>query len=240
MNVCWFSGGVSSAIATKTALENYHVDNIIYIDIADQHEDTLRFVHDCEEWFGHGVDIIRSKRFSCVDDVITKTRYINGVGGAPCTLNLKKRVRQEWETAHFSEPLTYFWGYDSDETRRADRLKNTLIEFDHRFPLIEKGLTKKSCHAILEFNGIRRPKMYDLGYPNNNCIGCVKGGMGYWNKIRDDFPEVFELRARREREIGHSCIKGVFLDELEPGRGICNPVVPDCLLDCWVPTEIGE
>ncbi len=37
--------------------------------------------------------------------------------------------------------------------------------------------------------------MYDLGYPNNNCIGCVKGGMGYWNKIRKDFPEVFQKRA---------------------------------------------
>lgn len=58
--------------------------------------------------------------------------------------------------------------------------------------------------------------MYDLGYPNNNCVGCVKGGMGYWNKIRVDFPEVFERRARQEREIGHSCIKGVFLDELDP------------------------
>lgn len=31
--------------------------------------------------------------------------------------------------------------------------------------------------------------MYDLGYANNNCIGCVKGGIGYWNKIRIDFPE---------------------------------------------------
>ena len=33
-----------------------------------------------------------------------------------------------------------------------------------------------------------------MGYNNNNCIGCIKGGMGYWNKIRVDFPEVFEKR----------------------------------------------
>ena len=32
--------------------------------------------------------------------------------------------------------------------------------------------------------------MYDLGYPNNNCIGCIKGGMGYWNRIRKDFPDI--------------------------------------------------
>ena len=76
-------------------------------------------------------------------------------------------------------------------------------------------LTKEDTHAILNRLGIRRPAMYDLGYQNNNCIGCVKGGMGYWNKIRKDFPEVFERRAKLEREIEHSCIKGVFLDELD-------------------------
>ena len=58
---------------------------------------------------------------------------------------------------------------------------------------------------------------------NNNCIGCCKGGMWYWNKIRVDFPEVFKLRAQREREIGHTYLKDkngkIFLDELEPNRG---------------------
>ncbi|CAK7024888.1 MAG: hypothetical protein EUB_02291 [Eubacterium sp.] len=58
-----------------------------------------------------------------------------------------------------------------------------------------------------------------MGYPNNNCIGCVKGGMGYWNMIRKDFPEVFSRMAKLERDIRHSCIKNCFLDELEPNRG---------------------
>ena len=50
--------------------------------------------------------------------------------------------------------------------------------------------------------------MYDMGYPNNNCIGCVKGGMGYWNHIRKDFPEVFDSRAKLEREdFGYSTNK---------------------------------
>ena len=57
--------------------------------------------------------------------------------------------------------------------------------------------------------------------------------MGYWNKIRVDFPEVFKKRAEREREIGHSCIKGVFLDELEPGRGrIQDEILEDCGIAC--------
>ena len=64
---------------------------------------------------------------------------------------------------------------------------------------------KEVFGGISERLGIKRPIMYDLGYSNNNCIGCVKGGMGYWNKIREDFPEVFQARAKLEREIGRSC-----------------------------------
>jgi hypothetical protein len=85
---------------------------------------------------------------------------------------------------------------------------------------------------MLERLGIKRPAMYDLGYSNNNCVGCVKGGMGYWNKIRVDFPEIFNQRAKLEREIGHSCLKECFLDELDPDKGKNNVVIPDCGIMC--------
>jgi len=91
----------------------------------------------------------------------------------------------------------------------------------------------EEAHKILKASGIKRPAMYDLGYNNNNCIGCVKGGMGYWNHIRIDFPEVFEARAKMERLIGASCIRGVYLDELDPERGRHTPpVVEDCGVLC--------
>lgn len=77
--------------------------------------------------------------------------------------------------------------------------------------------------------------MYDMGYSNNNCIGCVKGGMGYWNKIRVDFPEVFQRMSKLEREIGHSCIKGVYLDELDPDRGrMEDEIMQDCGIMCYL------
>lgn len=215
MRVAWFSAGVSSFVATYLSKP----DRVVYIDIVNQHPDTQRFIADCEKLLGMEIEVIRDTKYGAsVDEVIKRKRYINGVGGAPCTLNLKKRVREEWER-QFVEPLTYIWGYDANERRRAERLASTAIEYSHEFPLIERGMTKEQVHGFAASLGLKRPAMYDLGYPNNNCIGCVKGGMGYWNKIRVDFPEVFERRAHQEREIGHSCIKGVFLDELEPNRG---------------------
>ena len=81
--------------------------------------------------------------------------------------------------------------------------------------------------------------MYELGYANNNCVGCVKGGMGYWNHIRKDFPKVFESRAKLEREVGHSMLKDkngpVYLDELDPNRGDMNTeIMPDCGIMCYL------
>lgn len=223
----WFSAGCSSLVACKLAKP----DEIIYIHVANQHPDTIRFLIDAGVVLG-GIEVLQSEEYLTVDEVIERRKFIKGPVFAPCTLELKKRVRQEWEKQHWARH-TYVWGYDVNEKSRADRTLESMPEFDHEFPLIERGLTKEDCHAMCEDMGIKRPKMYDLGYPNNNCIGCVKGGMGYWNKIRNDFPSVFDRRARQEREIGHSCIKGVFLDELEPGRGIDNPIVPSCSLACY-------
>lgn len=225
MKVAWLSAGVSSFISAYLA---DHVDIYIYIDIDDQHEDSMRFIKDCEKVLGK-IEILKSE-YGCVENVLRKQRYINGPSGAPCTKWLKKRVRLEWEQG--KGDLTYVWGFDCNEKERANRIVEAYPEYKHEFPLIDKGLTKEDAHGLCEKLGIKRPKMYDLGYSNNNCIGCVKGGMGYWNKIRKDFPEVFERRAKLEREIGASCIKGVFLDELEENRGTMNEINAECSLLC--------
>ena len=77
--------------------------------------------------------------------------------------------------------------------------------------------------------------MYELGFHNNNCIGCVKGGKGYWNHIRKHFPEHFERMSKSERLVGHSCIKGKFLDELKPTEGKPEkPITPNCGTFCEI------
>lgn len=231
MKVCWFSTGVSSFIACYLTPD---IDKIIYTHNDSQHPDSLRFLHDCEKLLGRKIEELRSEKYACVDEVIEKKRYINGPAGAACTLELKKRVRQQWELEN-GIGHTYVWGYDVNERKRAENILASMPEFNHEFSLIEKGLTKQECHEICLRLGLKRPAMYDLGYPNNNCIGCVKGGMGYWNKIRMDFPDVFARRARQEREIGHSCINGVYLDELDPQRGnMDTEIFEECGIACQI------
>ena len=213
-------------------------------NIDDQEPDTLRFIKDCEKALGMKIDIIQSKEFKAVEEVCRKYKYINGPYGAKCTTVLKKQVREKWERENLQEKPTYIWGYDLSEKNRADRITKNVIEANHKFPLIENGLTKEDCHALLKQLGIKRPRMYELGYHNNNCVGCLKGGKGYWNKIRQDFPEVFKKRAELEREVGASCINGIFLDELDPDAGRNQTeILEDCSLFCQLilnDTEVEE
>lgn len=234
ITVGWFSGGVSSAIAVKLAIKD--IDKIIYIHIDDHHPDTLRFKDDCEKWYDREIEIIQSKLKSVENAVLLAggRGYINGQGGAACSFRLKRQLREQWET-NKSESLIYIWGMDYSERHRADRIIESMPNQKHRFPLIENKIDKEGAHRLLSASNIDRPVMYRLGYNNNNCIGCVKGGMGYWNKIRQDFPDIFKSRAALERQVGASCINGTYLDELSPTAGrMSNPIIGDCGIFCEI------
>ena len=173
------------------------VDEWIYIDVENQHPDSMRFVHDCEKVLGKEIKVLKSHEYSCVDDCVRTFGGFRNLrnGFAPCTNWLKKRVRKQWEYEHSEFDITYVWGMDAKERARAERLEESMPEFQHQFPLIEKNLVKEEVHGLFAKTfSFPRPVMYDLGYPNNNCIGCCKGGMGYWNRIRKDFPEVFQKK----------------------------------------------
>lgn len=237
LKVCWISAGVSSFIAGY--LEKDTIDKYIYIDIDDQHPDSMRFIKDCEKVLCKKIEILKSS-YGSVENAVNGCGYFRfaRTGFAPCTAWLKKRVRKEWEYEHREYDITYVWGFDVEEKHRAERLEETMIEFSHCFPLIERNLTKNSVHGMATTLGIKRPIMYDLGYNNNNCIGCVKGGMGYWNKIRVDFPEVFEKRAKQERELNNKILKECFLDELEPTRGrMSDEISTECDIFCMLNIE---
>ena len=54
-------------------------------------------------------------------------------------------------------------------------------------------------------------------------------------KLRIDFPKVFKQRSELERIIGASCIKGVYLDELDPTRGrMEEEIMEECGIMCYL------
>jgi 3'-phosphoadenosine 5'-phosphosulfate sulfotransferase (PAPS reductase)/FAD synthetase len=231
--IAWFSCGATSAVACKLALQKYDDVEICYIETGSHHPDSQRFLQDCEKWFGKKITILQSK-YKDVIDVIERTHFVNSPYGAACTTYLKTRVRQKFESEH-PEITHYIWGFEkgAKEEKRAERMCERYPEYQHLFPLIETNLDKESCLQLLQEAGIEIPEMYKLGYHNNNCVGCVKGGMGYWNKIRKDFPDVFKRMAETERKVNAHCLKQYYLDELPEDAGRDEKeLVPACSIFC--------
>lgn len=241
--VGWWSAGVTSAVSCKMALEMYPNVKLYYIHIDTAHEDNKRFKSDCEKWYGCEIKTLKSDKYKDQFDVIEKTGMVNSPYGAACTYHLKKQVRFDFEKMHeldlFNDTIisNQIWGfeYDIKQINRAIRFGQQYPSTNPLFPLIEKGIDKNMCAGMLLSANIELPTMYEMGYSNNNCIGCVKGGKGYWNKIRLDYPNHFDRMAKLERKVGFSCINGTFLDELDPkaGRGT-KIVMPNCGVICDV------
>jgi hypothetical protein len=215
----WISAGAASAVAGKLTLAETPDATLVYTDPGSEHSDNQRFLVDLEQWFGRSIDRVRSEKYVDTWQVWEQRRYLVGPTGALCTTELKKKVRFAIERP---DDVQVF-GYTAGEQHRADRFRQQNPEVTLRTPLIERGLTKSDCLAMIDRAGIALPAMYALGYSNNNCIGCPKGGMGYWNKIRRDFPDTFDRMARLERDLGHTCLRDdgrpLYLDELDPARG---------------------
>lgn len=221
--VCWFSCGAASAVATKLAI----ADNagklpllVARCIVREEHPDNERFAADCEKWFGVPItNLINEDYDGSIYRVFEKRNYISGVLGAPCTMLLKKRVREDFE-----QPTDrHVFGYCAEEQGRWDSFLDAN-NIDAHSPLIDRKLKHSDCLAMVENAKIALPWMYLLGFQHNNCIGCVKSsGMGYWNKIRDVFPMQFYRMASLSRRLGVKMIstnKGrIFLDELQRGTG---------------------
>ena len=241
-DVFWFSCGAASAVATKLALGSANDTVIARIVIDNEHADNERFTAACEAWYGRPIVRLRSAEYADVDDVIDRTRFLASPHGARCSVELKKRVRED-----FQQPRdVQYFGFTLDEQDRAERFRVNNPEVDCRFPLIDASLTKDDCFGLLHRAGIALPAMYDLGFRNNNCIGCVKANsLRYWARVREHFPEVYARRAAQERAIGATVNRDRktnerwYLDELHIRLDAIPADEPEVSVSCGILCEIA-
>jgi hypothetical protein len=205
----WFSCGAASAVAAKKTIEKYgktHTVRVLNNPIMEEDEDNRRFLMDVERWLGVDIEIVLNPKFtsaSCVE-VWDKRNFMSSIHGAPCTFELKKKARQFWENNNRVDHTVL--GFTSEEVGRHEKFERTERKL---LPvLINEGTSKGECYHILKEAGVKLPRVYDMGYPNANCIGCVKAtSPTYWNHVRKMHPEVFEYRAAQSERIGAKLVR---------------------------------
>lgn len=219
--VVWVSYGAASAVAASETLRKYGDRcriSLINNPVIEEDSDNIRFGKDLEKWLRHPIICHINPEWpnASAQEVWDKRKAMSFPHGAPCTVALKKEARQDYESHNHVD--WHVLGFTADEHKRYERF--VLTERSNVIPiLIEANLTKLDCARILIENGISLPRVYKEGYPNANCIGCVKAtSPTYWNLVRKTRPEVFKQRAVQSRALGVRLVrhKGerIFLDEL--------------------------
>jgi len=203
--ICWWSGGVTSAVACFLAIQLFGIDRcrIIFIDTFNEHFDTYRFKNDCERWYGIEIETITGigTEYKRIQDVWFSFLSLNVATGAICSSQLKRLVREKWEKENkFSHQV---FGFDISEGKRSIQMKDNSPQAKAIFPLLFYAYSKKDCFDFLKYEFIPIPLMSWLGFHNNNCFGtgCVQGGIGYWQKMKKDFYFKFLRMAVIEHQL---------------------------------------
>lgn len=229
--VVWISCGAASGVAGKKTLELYgetHNVRLVNNPVIEEDEDNRRFLRDLEKWYGQEIEQAINPDFpSCsIVSVFDRRKAMSFPTGAPCTGELKKRARQHWEKNNHADH--HVLGFTLDEQNRHERFVQTEREL---LPvLINERITKADCYRIIMEAGLELPRVYKLGYPNANCIGCVKAtSPTYWNHVRKHHPDIFDARARQSEALGVKLVrvnnKRIPLSQLDPeaqGRPLKN------------------
>lgn len=243
--VCHFSCGAASAVATKLVLAEYPPERVFIINafIKEEHEDNRRFLADCEKWFAHPITVLRDTKYGAsAREVWRRKRFLaNGMWGAPCSIHLKRDVLDAWCLPSDVHVI----GYTVEESDRLNRFIDANNDKRVLTPLIDRNLSHADCLEMIQRAGLVLPLPYRLGFNNANCMGCCKGGEGYWNKVRLIWPEAFEETAAIQDGIGPGAYifrnrttgERYSLRDLPPDAGRHDEPVPSCSFFCAMAEE---
>jgi hypothetical protein len=206
----WFSCGAASAVGAMLTKQQYGDTCLVRVlnnPVIEEDADNVRFLRDVEKWLELPIETVKNHKYPTCSavDVWDRRNYMSGNAGAPCTLELKKMARQQFEMDNDID--WHVLGFTAEEEKRFCNFQER--ERRNTLPvLIEAGMSKADCYRYLQEAGIKPPAIYERGYPNANCIGCVKAtSPTYWNHVRKEDPEVFQARLEQSRRIGAKLVR---------------------------------
>jgi len=222
-----FSGGRSSAVMTKLLLDEHrytHNIRVTFANTGEEHEDTLRFIRDCDRNWGFGVvwleavvhhgekkgvthKIVNYESASRNGEPFREFIKKYGIPNATtpqCTTRLKTDVMESYlKSQGFvrGKGINYDTaiGIRADEIDRisAKRKEQRLI-----YPLVKAGHTKESIKEYMsQFD-------WDLRIPEHygNCVWCWKKTLRKHLTLMQDDESIFDFPEQMEEEFG--CHKG--------------------------------
>lgn len=192
-----FSGGLGSAVSALAAHEAGLDFTLIFADTLIEDQDLYRFVEDVSDRVSVPVTYLRDGRTPW--GVFRDVRYHENSRIAHCSQVLKTDQVRAWlgANAQPEEPLVL--GMDMSEQDRIDRAQARWAPRPVVSLLTELGVWRGQYDDWLARYSLRKPRLYDLGFPHNNCGGfCVRAGLGQHRKLLRVFPERYEWHEKQQ------------------------------------------
>lgn len=196
-NVVMFSGGAGSWAAAKRVADQYGTDGLIllFADTLMEDEDLYRFLR--ESAANVGGKLVWLKDGRNVWEVFEDDKFLGNSRLANCSKYLKQIPCRRWLEQNTDPDKAHVHvGIDWSEIHRLPAIVEAYKPWKAHAPLCEKPyLSKDDIWDMLKREGIRRPRLYDVGMPHNNCGGfCVRAGHAQFAQL---------LRTHRERFLYH-------------------------------------
>lgn len=201
--IAWWSGGITSAVACYIAVHRFKNVEICFIDTKNEDPDTYRFLRDCEKYlYGRSMTVLSNPNYDNIEQVWDRYNTLTTAHGAICSTELKREVRESYQNTQTDAAQIFGFENKKKEEKRHKNMRRNYPEINCISLLLAFGYTKGDCISMVERFGIRVPAAYYMEFENNNCLetGCVKGGIGYWQKYKQVFPERFHKMALREHK----------------------------------------
>lgn len=199
-----FSGGIGSWAAAKRVAERHGTADLtlLFTDTKMEDEDLYRFLDEAAANVGGQLVKIAEGRTPW--EVFRDVRFMGNSRVDPCSRVLKREMSDDWlKTNCTPEGTRVYVGIDWSEKHRIDRLAERRKPWDYSAPMCDPPyLTKPDMLAGLKREGIRPPRLYEMGFAHNNCGGfCIKAGIGHFANLLRTMPERYAYHETKEQEM---------------------------------------
>lgn len=191
------SGGIASAASAIIAAERGFDYEMVFADTLIEDEDLYRFIDELAAKLGKPYHHLKDGRDPW--EVFVDESYIGNSRAAKCSQKLKTAQVKKWLKANASAADALVLGMYPDEFERLERAQANWSPRPVSSLLISYKVFADEAAAMVAKLGIRRPRLYDMGFPHNNCGGmCVRAGQGQFATLLERKPEFYRDQEQRQ------------------------------------------
>lgn len=200
-----FSGGAMSWASCKLAAQKHGTDGMVllFADTMMEDEDLYRFLD--EAVANIGAPLVRIADGRTPWEVMRDHNCIAKPRMDMCSRELKRDILDKWRKENTrAEECTVHFGMGWDEMHRLTRIREILAPWKcESYAATERPiLTKPKILEWMKAEGLRQPRLYNMGFPHNNCGGfCIKAGQAHFAHLLRMMPERYAFHEAKEEEM---------------------------------------